>query len=122
MLINSFYTLTVLNIQSSTANITVQLNEKHAIYNGHFPGQPIVPGACLMQMVKEITEVIMESKLQMLRADELKFIWPVNPVNDNILQGIIEYVVDDKNQINIVANFSQNSKACFKCKAAFIRN
>ena len=120
MLKDSFYTLITINIQKSTANITMQLNEKHAIYDGHFPGQPIVPGACLMQMVKEIIEVIMASKLQMLRADELKFLLPINPVNDNILHGSINYVIDDKNQINIVANFSQNSKVCFKCKAAFI--
>ena len=120
MLKDNFYALTTINIQASTANITMQLNEKHAIYDGHFPGQPIVPGACLMQMVKEIIELIMDSKLQMLRADELKFLMPVNPVNDNILQGSINYVIDDKNQINIVANFSQNSNICFKCKAAFI--
>jgi 3-hydroxyacyl-[acyl-carrier-protein] dehydratase len=120
MLKDNFYALTTINIQASTANITMQLNEKHAIYDGHFPGQPIVPGACLMQMVKEIIELIMDSKLQMLRADELKFLMPVNPVNDNILQGSINYIIDDKNQINIVANFSQNSNICFKCKAAFI--
>jgi 3-hydroxyacyl-[acyl-carrier-protein] dehydratase len=120
MLKDNFYAIITINIQASTANITMQLNEKHAIYNGHFPGQPIVPGACLMQMVKEIIELIMDSKLQMLRADELKFLMPVNPVNDNILHGSINYIIDDKNQINIVANFSQNSNICFKCKAAFI--
>jgi|SRR5580698_3492678 3-hydroxyacyl-[acyl-carrier-protein] dehydratase len=120
MLKDSFYTLIALNRQPSSANITLQLNEKHAIYNGHFPEQPIVPGACLLQIIKEIVEVILESKLQMLRADELKFLLPVNPVNDNILQGSINYVIDDKNQINVVANLFQNGNVGFKCKAAFV--
>jgi 3-hydroxyacyl-[acyl-carrier-protein] dehydratase len=121
MLQDSFYTLNAINIQSSTADITMQLNEKHPVYDGHFPGQPVVPGACLMQMVKEIIELIMKGKLQMVKADELKFLFPVNPVNDNILQGSIHYVIDDNDEINIIASFSQKNKVCFKCKALFMR-
>ena len=121
MLKDDLYTILVINTQSTPVNITLQLNEKHAIYNGHFPGQPVVPGACLMQIIKEITEVIIEGKLQMLRADELKFLTPVNPVDNNILHGNISYVVDDNAQMNVVANLSQNNTVCFKCKMAFIR-
>lgn len=119
MLKDDFYTILALDAQTETVNVTLQLNEAHAIYNGHFPGQPVVPGACLMQMVKEIAEVIIDSKLEMLKASELKFLLPVNPIDNNLLQGTIHYVIEDNNQINVVASFLQDNKLCFKSKITF---
>lgn len=34
----------------------VSLNPSHLIYRAHFPGAPITPGVCLLQMVTEILE------------------------------------------------------------------
>lgn len=57
----------------------IELNEKHPIYQGHFPGMPVTPGVCLVQMVKEITSKILEKKLMMHKADQIKFMAIVNP-------------------------------------------
>ncbi|MBO4268420.1 MAG: hypothetical protein J5869_03510 [Bacteroidaceae bacterium] len=32
----------------------VRLNPEHFIFNAHFPGHPVTPGVCLMQMVAEL--------------------------------------------------------------------
>ena len=32
----------------------VRLNPEHLIFKAHFPGHPITPGVCLMQMVAEL--------------------------------------------------------------------
>ncbi|MGB1319128.1 MAG: hypothetical protein ACPG5W_13000, partial [Flavobacteriales bacterium] len=32
-------------------NVSVELNSKHEVYEGHFPGKPVAPGAALTQMV-----------------------------------------------------------------------
>jgi len=32
----------------------VRLNQEHMIFKAHFPGHPITPGVCLMQMVAEL--------------------------------------------------------------------
>lgn len=34
----------------------VRLNPEHFIYKAHFPGHPITPGVCLMQMVAELAQ------------------------------------------------------------------
>lgn len=31
--------------------IEIELNPGHALYQGHFPGQPVVPGVCTLQMI-----------------------------------------------------------------------
>ena len=36
--------------------IEIELNPGHALYQGHFPGQPVVPGVCTLQMIKESAE------------------------------------------------------------------
>ncbi|MEP6673976.1 MAG: 3-hydroxyacyl-ACP dehydratase [Ferruginibacter sp.] len=119
MLKKDFYI--ILDADSSgPKQFILQLNEKHSIYEGHFPGQPVVPGACFLQILKELIEVIIEKKIQLLKADELKFLIPVNPLTNNRLQANVNYSIDDRQQINVIANFKQNENICFKCRATFI--
>lgn len=44
--------------------IEIELNPGHALYQGHFPGQPVVPGVCTLQMIKESAEQIVSQPLQ----------------------------------------------------------
>ena len=55
MLINNFYKIK--NIEAGEKYVVnIEMNPAHEIYNGHFPGMPVVPGVCLTQMVKETVE------------------------------------------------------------------
>jgi len=120
MLNSSFYSIVQTENKNESFSFLLELNEKHPIYQGHFPGHPVVPGACLLQMVIELIEVIFERKLTFLKADELKFLAPVNPVEDNMLQAQINYSTTEENKINVTAIFSQHSQqSFFKCRAIF---
>ena len=66
MLINDFF-----NIQDKQETETgmvynIQLNPNHEIYKGHFPEQPIAPGVCLAQVVKELCENHLGQDLKMV--------------------------------------------------------
>lgn len=63
---------------SITANII--LNKDHDIFKGHFPGNPVTPGVCMMQIVKELTEEFTSSKLFLKSASNVKFMAIINPV------------------------------------------
>jgi len=65
--------------------VNIELNEKHAIFEGHFPGMPVTPGVCLVQMVKESAGTILDKKLMMSRADHIKFMAVVNPLENKKL-------------------------------------
>jgi 3-hydroxymyristoyl/3-hydroxydecanoyl-(acyl carrier protein) dehydratase len=55
MLLNSFYTLEAAPETTPTrVQATIRLNPDHAIFAGHFPGQPVVPGVCMLQIIKEL--------------------------------------------------------------------
>ncbi|MDH6251319.1 3-hydroxyacyl-[acyl-carrier-protein] dehydratase [Chryseobacterium sp. H1D6B] len=62
---------------SFTANIT--LNKDHEIFKGHFPGNPVTPGVCMMQIVKELTEEFTGSSLFLKSASNVKFMAIINP-------------------------------------------
>lgn len=60
-----------------TASVT--LDAGHAIFAGHFPGQPVLPGVCQLALVKEVLETHLQKKLLLKKADQVKFMAMVDP-------------------------------------------
>lgn len=57
----------------------ISLNKDHDIFKGHFPGNPVTPGVCMMQIVKELTEECTGKKLFLKSASNVKFMAIINP-------------------------------------------
>ena len=54
MLLDNFYTILSSESSDSTIwTIQIKLNPGHPVYQGHFPEHPVVPGVCLLQLIKE---------------------------------------------------------------------
>lgn len=58
----------------------LRLEPQHAIYRAHFPGNPITPGVCIIQMVAELLERMMERLLALKRVVNVKFQHVLSPV------------------------------------------
>ncbi len=52
----------------------------HTIYKAHFPGQPITPGACLIQMARELMEDYSGLHLQLSGVKNAKFLNVISPL------------------------------------------
>ena len=63
--------------KSITANVT--FSEDNFFFKGHFPGNPVMPGVCMIQIIKEITEKIVNKTLFMQSASNIKFMAIINP-------------------------------------------
>lgn len=57
----------------------ITVNPKHEIFNGHFPGNPVMPGVCMMQIIKELTERAIGSGLILSTMSNVKFMALINP-------------------------------------------
>lgn len=79
MLNNTFFSFTTPETDGSLLKTTITLNAAHDIFKGHFPGNPIVPGVCMMQMIKEVLENHLGKKLKLVKADNIKFLSFINP-------------------------------------------
>ena len=80
MLQNSFYTLeTAPETTPTRVQATIRLNPDHTIFAGHFPGQPVVPGVCMLQIIKELLESAIGQRVQLTRAGNVKFLTVLTP-------------------------------------------
>jgi 3-hydroxyacyl-[acyl-carrier-protein] dehydratase len=80
MLLKDFYEVQLIDKISEQKYIaTIVLNEKHEIFDGHFPGNPVTPGVCMMQIIKELTQDITGFSLQLKSSNNVKFMALINP-------------------------------------------
>lgn len=80
MLLQDFYTIKSIDKKEDhNYVVTLFINENHEVFKGHFPGNPIMPGVCMMQIIKELTEQITTSSLIMQSLSNVKFMALINP-------------------------------------------
>lgn len=80
MLLQDFYKINSLNkVSDQLFSAEITLNDKHEVFKGHFPGNPVTPGVGMMQIIKELTEEITDKKLFLSNASNVKFMALINP-------------------------------------------
>lgn len=79
MLLKGFYTLNTLTVTDNLATAHITIDKDHEIFKGHFPGNPVTPGVCMMQIIRELTEKVVDKKLFMASSSNVKFIAIINP-------------------------------------------
>lgn len=65
------------------SGFNIILNPDHLIYKAHFPGQPVTPGVCILQMLQELLSVEMGKQLFIKIIKNAKFISMMSPVADS---------------------------------------
>jgi 3-hydroxyacyl-[acyl-carrier-protein] dehydratase len=80
MLLKDFYKILSFEAKTDSQHVAIILiNEEHAVFKGHFPNNPIMPGVCMMQIIKELTEQLTQSELVMEKLIDAKFTALINP-------------------------------------------
>lgn len=80
MVNESFYTLQ--NIQQATpmrSLCTITFNPAHEIFKAHFPGNPIIPGVCCVEIVRQAVGNMLDTDLRISVVKNLKFISLMTP-------------------------------------------
>lgn len=95
MLIENLYTLDTFSNEAGKAVAAITINAGHKIFEGHFPGQPVLPGVCQLQIIKELLERATGKKLFLSEAASCKFLQMVDPAKTNVLIITIDYSVNE---------------------------
>jgi 3-hydroxyacyl-[acyl-carrier-protein] dehydratase len=77
---DDFYRIAKTQRTENGVNFTIQFNADHFIYAAHFPGNPITPGVCITQVVKELTEELVQAPLFLKVVKNIKFTQVINPL------------------------------------------
>ena len=75
-----FYTIMQKGGEDACPSYDIRLNASHFIYQAHFPGEPITPGVCLLQIARELLEEHLQRSLEVKAVKNMKFLAVVSPV------------------------------------------
>jgi 3-hydroxyacyl-[acyl-carrier-protein] dehydratase len=116
MLMNDFYTYRDAHNGDHSFSCKIIFNSQHDIFKGHFPGQPVVPGVCMMEMVKEFLQQVMGKELWLRNAGNVKFLQLITPDVQPVIN--ISWKESDAGY-NVNASFKQDTSDLFKLSGNF---
>ncbi len=118
MLIEGLYS--VISIEKTATGILakVHLNKDNEIFKGHFPGNPVMPGVCMIQIIKELTEEATEKNLFLSVSSNIKFMAIINPESNPDLQIAID-ITEESGEVKVKNITSFEDTIALKLNATF---
>jgi len=111
VLLNDFYTVADVTPEGNQYSCRIVFNASHAIFGGHFPGHPVVPGVCMMEIVKELLQLHLGSSLMLRTAGNVKFLQLITPDVQPIIN--ISWAQNDQGY-KVIASFRNDTTILFK--------
>lgn len=78
-LLNSLYRIVSESVTESGRDYNIVLDAEHFIYKAHFPGEPITPGVCIMQIAVELLSLHCGKPLAIDTVKNIKFLKIISP-------------------------------------------
>lgn len=114
MLVPNLYRILNQRVEVTVIRAELEVDATHEIFKGHFPSVPVLPGVCMVQCVKELIESSIEKKTRLDKADMIKFLSMLNPVESNTITA--EIIIREKTDERIVFQASLKNKDHFLLK------
>ncbi|MFI5155329.1 MAG: 3-hydroxyacyl-ACP dehydratase [Chitinophagales bacterium] len=118
---NDFYTLQSLESEEGGLKAGILINVNHPILQGHFPGQPVVPGVCMVQIVKELLEERLAGKFGLASADHIKFLSLIDPRITPAFTAELKFEIIDSQLVKVNAGFSHGDILYFKLQGGYFQ-
>jgi 3-hydroxyacyl-[acyl-carrier-protein] dehydratase len=116
---NNFYTVKQSDPKENGLNAVIELNKDHAIYKGHFPQMPVVPGVCQVQIIKELLEGAFDKTMTMLTGDNIKFTGMIIPTQNPVVNTEMTWNKNDEGNIKAEAKLFFEATTFTKFKGTF---
>ena len=122
LLRNNLYTVKGSSRSDEGFDYLIGLNADSFIYKAHFPGQPITPGVCIIQIAQELYELETAHVLSISKIKNVKFLSVMIPEKNNSFvcqfRKISETVESVKFQVTVTSEEITFAKMCLICEQA----
>ena len=81
----------------------LRLNPQHELYQAHFPGNPITPGVCLIELVSELLEKQTGRNLALKQVVNVKFLHVLSPAEHTHVEVRFRSIEQDGSRYKIKA-------------------
>ncbi len=115
MLLDHFFKIiSVKAIAPQHYQFVVTLIPEHPVYEGHFPGNPVVPGVCSLQMIAECVCKMLGHPVFLCGAPVVKFLEIIRPQSNNML--LIDVYINDTDNMSLNATVQLGEKVVMSCR------
>jgi 3-hydroxyacyl-[acyl-carrier-protein] dehydratase len=115
MLANSLYKVLSKQSDAGKVNARISFDKSHRIFEGHFPGHPVVPGVCMMQIVRELMESDQSCRLKIAVGNNMKFMNIIDPDKNAEVEVTVSYSLAGADYM-INATLTEGTITFFKFK------
>lgn len=92
--------------------LKVKLNPDCAVYEGHFPGNPVSPGVCNMRMLQQCAEQVVGKELQIQQIDSCRFLSVITPKTHSVLTVRISCTMENDGLYQVTGAILDESDTC----------
>ncbi|MDH5474130.1 MAG: hydroxymyristoyl-ACP dehydratase [Cyclobacteriaceae bacterium] len=120
MLKNDLYTVSSLSHEEDKIVAEIEIDSAHDIFKGHFPDQPVLPGVCTIEILKEIISDVKGKTYKLREAHNIKFLSLVDPTKTSKLFFKVDYS-EERAELKINASASlEDDTITFKVKGVLV--
>ncbi len=70
---NALYQINTVVDANGSIHSNVLIDPRHLVFKGHFPGRPIMPGVCMIQMVQDALTQGLQKEFKLKSITSVKF-------------------------------------------------
>jgi 3-hydroxyacyl-[acyl-carrier-protein] dehydratase len=119
MLLNDFYTIEYILREPNSFSCKVAFNPGHDIFQANYAEKPVVPGVCMMEMVKELLEQQTDKYLWLRNAALVK---SLQHITADVQPMINVSWKQEGRGYNVNASFQNDSADLFKLAGSYEPN
>ncbi len=117
---DNLYTIVSQQEQEGAAVFQLRLHPEWPIYQAHFPGHPITPGVCIVQMVQELLQKLMQRELVLSQAKNVKYTAIISPEEITDLTVTFSKIEPQPDgTLKVQAQVASGETLCTKLSATF---
>lgn len=122
MLLKDFYTIiSTEKVSENNYSVAIDLNKNHEVFKGHFPGNPVTPGVCMMQIIKELCEGFLQCDLQLKTGSNIKFMALINPEVNSRLRLELGLSTSEDEEIKVKNTTFMEDTVALKLSNTYIK-
>ena len=99
--------------------IVLRCNPEHLIYQAHFPGNPITPGACLLQTAGEVLQRKIGRQLYLKASKNIKYLNVLIPALDKEVRFVFSNLAENETECKTQVVIADEAQVYSKMSLTF---
>ena len=117
---DNLYTILSRKDEEGLATFQLHINPEWPIYQAHFPGHPITPGVCIVQMIQELLGLALNRELKLRKAKNVKYLAIISPEEVSELTVSFTKIEEQEDgSLKVHAQVTNGETICTKLSATF---